>query len=197
MQVLAAVDHDRLAGDDLAAAALAHARHHLTAGEEHRRDVDVHHAPPLLERDLLERTHLERRVEAGVVDEHVYRPAARDRLVDHPPDVILARDVDGEAYAVGERAGGLLRPGEVGDDDACAVARETLGDRAADPLRRARDDGDLPVERAHQRSGEKAVGTRIRFRWVWISGWILPRNAFQRSSAWRRARRSSRCAKFS
>src|SRR5439155_26069630 len=49
------------------------------AREEHRRDVDVHHLPPLLERDLLERPHLERRVEAGVVDEDVDAAAAGDR----------------------------------------------------------------------------------------------------------------------
>ena len=37
----------------------------------------------------------------------------------------------------------------------------------------------------------------IRFRCVWMSGWIFARNAFQRSSAASRARRSSRSAKLS
>ena len=43
-------------------------------------------------------------------------------------------------------------------------------------------------------SGENAVGTRIRFCWVWKSGCTFARNSFQRGSAWSRARRSSRSA---
>ena len=75
-----------------------------------------------------------------------------------------------------------LGPGEVGDDDARALRGQALGDRTPDSLRRAGDDGDLAVERAHQRSGENAVGTRMRFCCVWISGWILARNVFHASS---------------
>ena len=61
---------------------------------------------------------------------------------------------------------------------------EPVGDRAADPLRAARDERDLPGERAELIcSGEKDVGTRMRFCCVWISGWILARNAFQSSRA--------------
>ena len=44
---------------------------------------------------------------------------------------------------------------QVGDHDPRALRREPVGDRAADPLRRARDDGDLAVERAHQRIGRE------------------------------------------
>jgi hypothetical protein len=57
--------------DYRAAARLAHRGHCRPAREEHRGDVDVHHPAPLLERDLGERPHLQRRVEAGVVDQHV------------------------------------------------------------------------------------------------------------------------------
>ena len=92
-----------------------------------------------------------------------------------------------DAAVVGQRR--LLRAAQVGDDDARAFGREPVGDRAADPLRRAGDDGDLAVERAHQRTGEKDVGTRMRFCCVWISGWIFARNAFHASSAWSFARR--------
>ena len=96
-----------------------------------------------------------------------------------------------------ERQRRLLRAAQVGDDDARALGGEPVGDRAADALRRAGDDGDLAVERAHQRTGEKDVGTRMRFCCVWISGWIFARNAFHASSAWSFARRSSRSAKLS
>ena len=41
-------------------------------------------------------------------------------------------------------------------------------------------------------SGENAVGIRIRFSWVWISGWIFARKAFHVSSAWSSARRRAR-----
>ena len=97
----------------------------------------------------------------------------------------------------GNAAAASSAPLEVGDDDARALAREPVGDRAADALRGAGDDRDLAVERAHQRSGENDVGTRMRFCCVWISGWILARNAFQSSRACSRARRSSRSSKLS
>ena len=86
---------------------------------------------------------------------------------------------------------------QVGDDDGRARRLEAAGDRGADPLRAARDDRDLAAERLHQRRGEYDVGTMIRFRWVWISGRIFGRKAFQRSSAASRARLSSRSAKSS
>ena len=70
-------------------------------------------------------------------------------------DVLLVRDVGGDADAVGERRRGLLGAVQVGDDDARARRGEPLGDRAADPLRRTRDDRDLAL---HQRIGENEVG---------------------------------------
>src|SRR5439155_25633008 len=88
------------------------------AREEHRRDVDVHHLPPLLERDLLERPHLERRVEAGVVDEDVDAAAAGNGLVDQPLDVGLVGHVDRQPDAVLERARRLVCPAQVRDHDA-------------------------------------------------------------------------------
>ena len=111
--------------------------------------------------------------------------------------VVLARDVGGDrdAAVVGLRR--LLRAAQVGDDDARALGGEPVGDRAADALRRAGDDGDLAVERAHQRTGEKDVGTRMRFCCVWISGWIFARNAFQRVVGLQLRAARSRSAKFS
>ena len=145
-----------------------------------------------VERDLLERPHLERRVQAGVVDEDVDRPAALDDLVGQALDVVLVGDVDGEPDAVRERRGGLVGSVQVGDDDARACGGQSFGDRAADALRRAGDDGDLAVEGSHQRIGEKEVGMRMRFCWVWSSGWSRARKSFHASSAWSFARRSRR-----
>ena len=102
--------------------------------------------PPLVQRDLVERAHLERRVEAGVVHEDVDAAALRDGLVDHPLHVGFVRDVHREPDAAVVRPGGLLGATQVGDDDACSLGREAVGERAADALRRARDDGDLTVE---------------------------------------------------
>ncbi len=110
----------------------------------------------------------------------------------------LVRDVGGEADPTRVGAGGLVRSTEVGDHDPGALGREAVGDRLADALRRAGDERDLAVELAHvvppQRIGENAVGTRMRFCCVWISGWIDTRNAFQSSRACSAARRSSRAA---
>ena len=110
--------------DDRPSTPLAHGRHGGAAGQEHRRDVDVHHAPPLLERDLGERPHRERGVEPRVVDEHVEPAAALERLRDHPVDRGLVGDVDGQADAArvgrGSRVGAL----QVGDDDPRALRRE-------------------------------------------------------------------------
>ena len=106
---------------------------------------------------------------------------------------VLVRDVGGEPDPSGKRGCRLLGALQVGDDDACALGREAVGDRVPDPLRCAGDDRDLAVERAHaSSSGENDVGTRMRFCCVWISGWILARNAFQSSRAWSAARRRSR-----
>ena len=121
----------------------------------------------------------------GRIASDAYRPAlltrmsrtaaALDGLVDQALHRRLVGDVDGRGRRLaGTRGCGLLGALQVGDDDARALVGEPVGDRAADPLRRAGDDRDLAVERPHAyRSGEKDVGTRMRFCWVWISGWIF------------------------
>ena len=129
----------------------------------------------------------------------------------------LVGDVDGEADPVREELGRGFGPVQVGHDDARALGREPVGDREPDALSCSRDDRDLAVEWPRHcsllevvrgmgigtgtpipyRSAENEVGVRMRFCWVWISGWILPMNAFQSSRAIRAARRSSRCAKLS
>ena len=111
-------------------------------------------------------------------------------------------DVGCEADPVREGFGGRLRPPEVGDHDPRSLGREAVGDGMTDPLRTACDECDLAVELTHSGSpfywsAENGVGVRILFCWVWMSGWILPMNAFQSSRAISAARRSSRCAKLS
>ena len=170
---------------DLSAALLAHDGNDGAARQEHARDVDLHHPVPLLERDLGEGTHLERRVEARVVHEDVDPPVPGESLLDHPSHVRLGRDVGADA---------TLRRFEVGDRDHGSLRLEPVGDRSADALRAAGDDRDLPVELTHQPSGENEVGTRILFCCVCMSGCTLRRNSCQRSSAWSRPRFSSRSA---
>ena len=134
---------------DRAGALLAHARDDGLAREEHARDVDVHHLAPLVERDLLERPHRERGVEAGVVDEDVDPAAALERLRRHALGLLLGGDVDAEPDASFELGRRLLGPREIGDDDPRALTGETLGDRASDPLGAAGDDRNLAVEGSH------------------------------------------------
>ncbi len=135
--------------DDDPSPTLAERRHGRAAGEEHRRDVDVHHAAPLVQRDLREGPHRQRGVEARVVDEDVETAAPLDRLHGHPLDLGLLGNVDGESDTAGIRLGGTLGALQVGDDDPRALCREAVRDRLADPLGRARDERDLPLERAH------------------------------------------------
>ena len=73
-------------------------------------------------------------------------------------------------------------------------AARPVGDRATDALRGAGDERDLAVERAHQRIGENEVGIRMRFCWVWISGWMPAEEVRHSGSACSAARRSSRSA---
>src|SRR5581483_11822478 len=82
--------------------------------------------------------------EAGVVDEDVEVA----RFLDEPGRLLRARDVglDGAAADPARQLLRLLASGAVADDDARAGARELLGDRAADPLRGARDERRLPLE---------------------------------------------------
>ncbi len=137
----------------------------------------------------VERPHGERGVQACVVDDDVDAAAALDDLGGHPLDVLLRGDVAVSPTPSGTRRS-LLGALQVGDDDPRALGGEPVGDRVPDALRAAGDERDLAVE-LHL-IGENETGTRIRFCCVWMSGWILARNAFQRSSAWSRARRSSR-----
>ena len=176
---------------------LAHVRHDRTRRQEHAQDVDVHHLPPLVDRDFRERTHLERRVQPGVVHEDVDAAVPLHRLPGHQLDLPFVGNVDGEADPVLELPGRFHRPAEVGDNDSRSFGGKALGDCIADSLRRAGNDGDLAREGVAHRIGEKAVGTRIRFCWVWMSGWIRARKSRQRSSACSFERRRSRSAKFS
>src|SRR6185312_3138924 len=102
-------------------------------------------------------------------------------------DVLLVRDIHLDAAF--ERA-------QVGDGDGRACGRETRRDRCADPLCAAGDERDLPLQAAHL-NGENEVGIRMRFSWVWISGWTFARNATHASSACSSRRRLARSSKSS
>ena len=156
----------------------AHHRHDRAAGQEHRGDVHVHHLPPLLERDLGERPHRERRVEAGVVDEDVDAAVALDGLVDHPLDVRLAER---------RPPGSALRRVQVGDHDRRALRRSPSAIAAPIPCAPPVTIATLPSS-AHL-IGENGSGIRIRFCCVCNSGCSCARKSFHASSACSSARR--------
>ena len=141
--------------------------------------------PPLLERDVGKRAHRERGVETGVVDEDVDRAALVERL----PDAILAVSSSEEtsaviADAIGEARRGLVSPLEVDDDAPSSLAQcEPVRDRAPDPLGAAPVTiATLPSSCPITASGEKEVGTRIRFCCVCISGCTPARNLLPAAS---------------
>ena len=131
----------------------------------------------------------------GVVDEDVDRPAPLDHLVGQPLHVVLVRDVDGEADALGNAAAASSAPCRSATTMR-APRGQSFGERPADALRAPVTTATLPSS-AHQRIGENDVGIRMRLCWVWSSGWSRPRKSFHASSACRlrptvaRARRSS------
>ena len=100
--------------------------------------------------------HRERGVEAGVVDEDVDATVPLERLLDHPPTASSSatstsgrRRRESPPLAARSRSATTIR---------APSAREPVGDRVADPLRAARDDRDLAVERRITASGENDVG---------------------------------------
>src|SRR5260221_12571661 len=108
-----------------------------------------------------------------------------------------ARD-DGDSRPAGElsvgvghvRGAGLVAAGDQPDRRIVKTvehSEEALARHAEHRVGAVHDelvDEELPAVPAHmERSGEYDVGTRIRFCWVWISGWILPRNVLKASSA--------------
>ena len=95
-------------------------------------------------------THRERRVEPGVVDEHVEPAAALDGLVDQPRTSASSATSTVRPTPSGYARGRLLGAPQVGDHDPGALGREPVRDRPADPLRGARDDRDLAVELPHR-----------------------------------------------
>jgi len=116
----------------------------------------------------------------------------------HPFHRDLVGDVDGQADTVPVGTCRLLGTVEVRHDDPGAFRGKPVGDRPSDPLGAARHDRHLSVELAHENDfyaiGENGVGTRMRFCWVWISGWMRARNSCQSGRVWSAARRVSRSA---
>ncbi len=96
---------------------------------------------------------IERRddLDAGIADEHVDLAELLDRARDAGLDLLLVRHVHDHADRLARiaefrrrRVGGLLI--EVGDHDACALARKGRGDLLADAAGGAGDDGDFVLE---------------------------------------------------
>src|SRR5690349_19143501 len=65
--------------------------------------LPIYHLAPLVERDLEERAHLERRVQPGVVDEDVDGAAAAHDLLDQLADRLLVGDIGREPERSEER----------------------------------------------------------------------------------------------
>ena len=133
--------------DDAAVARLAHRLVPVVAREERSVEVHRHDPPPLGEVDVVPRREGD---DGGVVDEHVELPVGADRLVDHPLDVFLLRDVDLEPQAALRRR--RLRTLHVRDDDRRPLFCELVRDRLADSLSAAGDDRHPAVQLAHRRS---------------------------------------------
>ena len=132
--------------------------------EEHAEHVDVHDLAPLVDRDLLERPHGQRRVDAGVVDEHVDAPAALDRS--RRP--CAPRRPRRTTSTVRPTPSAEARPPPPRRRCRSAMtirapsAARPLGDRAADALRAAGDDRDLAVERRSPAPASRASAARMR-----------------------------------
>src|SRR5262249_4912896 len=115
-------------------------------------DVDAEHPAPVVG------GHVQQGpvgVGGGVVDQDVGLPPPRHGLVDDPAGDIRAGDVAGHGrYLVvaGEDAG----VDQVADDHAAAVGGERLGDRPADAVGAAGDQGYLAVEATLRALGHAA-----------------------------------------
>ncbi len=140
--------HDHVRGDvdDAPVARLAHRLLRVVGQQEGAVEVHRHDPAPLGEVDLVPR--LERDDRRGV-HRDVELAEALDGLLDQALDLLLLRHVHLDA---GAAVGGCRRRALtvlVGHDDGRALLRELVGDRLADSLCRARDDGHAAVELSH------------------------------------------------
>ena len=106
--------------------------------------MDGQHPTPVGKLQVYERGNV---LHAGVGDEHVDSGEPCGDLRDALVDLFFVGDVHGDAHGVGtQRFRRLLRALHVGDGDAGALLEEPFGDGAAQPARRAGDDGDLAFQ---------------------------------------------------
>src|SRR6516162_5546910 len=115
--------------------------------------MDCEHLLPFVERKLLDRLD---DLNAGIANQNVHPAVAFDgssnagldgRLVAH-----VHRDAHGDAPRAIDFIRGRLRRRQlqVGDDDFCALASETLGNFLANAARGAGYDGDFSLELSHE-----------------------------------------------
>src|SRR5690349_19143502 len=91
--------------------------------------LPIYHLAPLVERDLEERAHLERRVQPGVVDEDVDGAAAAHDLLDQLADRLLVGDIGREPETAAICRRRVLGAAQVDDHDGCPVCCEPVCDR--------------------------------------------------------------------
>ena len=154
MQIAGPAERHRAGGhvDDAAPFGAPHRRQHGARTQHRAGDVDAQHLFPFLERNLLERAHLQRREDSGIVDQHVDAAVFVLDQFDHFVDRGRVGDVGGDRQRLaigledlrGDRGGGFLVA--LGDDDARAGQREGLGEDAADALAGAGDDDDAVLQ---------------------------------------------------
>jgi hypothetical protein len=119
--------------DDAAVARCLHSRHKCPRADEGAREVRVDDGPPVLVRDLLERTAHLADDAAGVVDEDVDAADLRCELC----DLLAVGDIDGVPIDFVHRG---------------AAAIECLGDRCADAVRSPGDESRAAGEVRHATS---------------------------------------------
>jgi len=139
--------------DDPAAARAPEGLRGRLAAQEQADHVDVQHPAPLLHRQLVKRLGHQRRINAGIVDEHVQAAVQRFGMLDHRRDLGGIDDVDlhaaGRQAARSQRLGRLRRARDVADDHARALLGQVLGHCMANAAGPAGDD-DHRVLDAHR-----------------------------------------------
>src|SRR3954451_6764004 len=119
---------------------------------EHALDVDVDHAIPLVDLELVEGRE---RHQAGVVDEHVQAPKALPDEVDEGGHLLTARDIKGLVLDLAAMMANVgrerLQPlgAARAQDDGCTALGEQARGGLSDAAARARDGDDLAFDLRH------------------------------------------------
>jgi len=162
---------DRGQADDGASAGRHHRLDRELAREKHAAPVDGHDVVPVGGGHL---RRIAERDDAGVGDQNVEPPESIGGCSDHPPRVVLDRDVADDRLDLRSALSQLISQGQqwfalnIGCDQARALAREGLGGRPTDAERRAGDHSRLSVEASESlghnpmqpRSGSHSIPNR-------------------------------------